>query len=99
MKTPVGMQLGLSSEQVGSKSVPSPYQVRELIDIMTEQYASLVEIIEHFSVKNKTRFRKEYILPALEEGAIERKYPDSPNHPRQQYRLTEKAIEWKRGQK
>ena len=110
MKTPVGLQLGLSSEQVGpkldpssyqvrTKFVPSSYQVRELIGVMTDKYTSLVEIIEHFNVKNKTRFRKEYILPALEEAAIECKYPDTPNHPRQQYKLTEQAIEWKRGQK
>ncbi len=66
---------------------------------MTDQYNSLTEIIGHFEVKNKTRFRNEYIVPALKEGAIERKYPDKPNHPRQQYRLTEKAKEWKRAQK
>ncbi len=40
---------------------------------MIEQYNSLVEIIEHFDVKNKTRFRNEYIVPALKEGAIGRK--------------------------
>ncbi len=50
-------------------------------------------------LKSRMRFRTTYILPALNEGAIERKYPDSPNHPRQQYKLTEQALEWKRGQK
>ena len=44
---------------------------------------------------NKTRFRKEYILPAIEQGVIERKYPKTPNHPQQQYRLTEQTKEWK----
>ena len=65
---------------------------------MTDEYTSLVEIIGCFNVKNKTRFRKEFILPALADGAIERKYPDRPNHPRQQYRLTEQAKGWKNNQ-
>jgi ATP-dependent DNA helicase RecG len=88
-----------SSYQARTKYVPSSYQVKELINIMTEKYCSLVEIIGQFSVKNKTRFRREYILPALADGAIERKYPDNPKHPRQQYRLTGQAIEWKNSQK
>ena len=29
-----------------------------------------------------------YILPALAANIIEMKYPDSPKHPNQQYRLT-----------
>lgn len=28
-----------------------------------------------FGLKNRTRFRKEYITPALAEGALEMKYP------------------------
>jgi ATP-dependent DNA helicase RecG len=39
-----------------------------------------------FGLKNRTRFRKEYITPALAEGALEMKYPNTPRHPRQQYR-------------
>lgn len=108
MKTPVGLQLELSTTQippkylsnipqVRTKYVPSSYQVREIIDVMSDQFNSLVEIMGHFDVKNRTRFRNEYILPALKEGALERKYPDVPNHPRQQYRLTEQAKEWKQG--
>ena len=40
-------------------------------------------------------FRENYIQPALAEGAIERLYPHQPNHPKQKYRLTESAKEWK----
>ncbi len=45
--------------------------------------------------KNRKKFRENYILPALQNGMLERRYPDIPNHPHQQYRLTEQAIEWK----
>ena len=67
--------------------------VRPVTDPMTG------EMMKTCGLKSRLRFRTTYILPALDEGAIERKYPDIPNHPRQQYRLTEQAIEWKRGQK
>lgn len=32
---------------------------------------------------------------ALEDGAVKLLYPDQPIHPRQKYRLTEAAKEWK----
>lgn len=48
-----------------------------------------------FGLKNRTRFRKEYITPAIAEGALEMKYPNTPRHPRQQYRMTELAKTWK----
>lgn len=50
-----------------------------------------------FGLKNRTRFRKDYITPALAEGALEMKYPNTPRHPRQQYRMTEQAKTWKKG--
>ena len=50
-----------------------------------------------FGLKNRTRFRKDYITPALVEGALEMKYPNTPRHPRQQYRMTELAKTWKEG--
>lgn len=99
MKTPVGMQLGLNFNQVRTKYEPSTNQVKDLILAVSEDYLSTGEMMKTCGLKSRLRFRTTYILPALDEGAIERKYPDIPNHPRQQYRLTEQAIEWKRGQK
>lgn len=51
--------------------------------------------MEKMELKDRKNFRLVYLLPALKDGVIERKYPDSPNHPRQQYRLTEQARKWK----
>ena len=48
-----------------------------------------------FGLKNRTRFRKEYITPALAEGALEMKYPNTGGHARQQDRKTEQAKTWK----
>ena len=56
---------------------------------------SMKEIMALFNLKSVKRFRENYIQPALAEGAIERLYPHQPNHPKQKYRLTESAKEWK----
>ena len=63
------------------------------------EFMSLTAIMEACDKKSRKKFRENYVLPALEDNAIERKYPDNPNHPRQQYRLTAKALEWKANQK
>ena len=94
MKTPVGMQLGLNLNQVRTKYEPSTNQVKDLILAVSEDYLSTGEMMKTCGLKSRLRFRTTYILPALDEGAIERKYPDIPNHPRQQYRLTEQAIDF-----
>lgn len=40
---------------------------------------------------HREHFVDNYMNPALENGLIEMKYPDSPNHPKQRYTLTEKG--------
>jgi len=40
-----------------------------------------------FDLKDIRYVRKNYIKPLLEDGIIELKYPDVPNHPKQMYRL------------
>ena len=37
-------------------------------------------------------FLENYISPAISGGYLERKYPNSPNHPKRQYRLTDKGL-------
>ena len=88
-----------SSSQVCPKYVPSSSQVAELIMNMDKTEMTIGEIMEKFNLKNRTRFRNEYLTPALAENAIERKYPETPKHPRQRYRLTLQAKEWKAGHK
>lgn len=85
----------LSTPQVPLKYVPSTNQVRTLIKSMPSGYFSSTTLMKFCGLKDRKTFRTDYITTALDDGAIERKYPDLPNHPRQQYRLTAKAIEWK----
>lgn len=42
-------------------------------------------------LKDDEHFRKNYLVPALEAGLIERTIPDKPRSSRQTYRLTAKG--------
>ena len=88
-----------STTQVRPKYDPSTTQVSILIKAMRNDYMTITEIMEACSLSSRKRFRENYITPALKDGAIERKYPEQPNHPQQQYQLTEKAKEWKQTNK
>lgn len=63
---------------------------------MNEEYMTMNELMECVGLKHRTTFRENYLLPAIEDDAIGLLYPDTPNHPKQKYSLTEKAIAWKK---
>jgi len=50
------------------------------------------EIQEALELKHAGNFRENYLDPAVEIGLLELKYPDSPNHPKQKYVLTEEGM-------
>lgn len=77
--------------QFHTSSIP----VQTLIEKGTEEFVTALELADLCGLKNIRHFRKFYLNPALADGAIERLYPDTPNHPQQKYRLTEAAKEWK----
>lgn len=94
-RTQVGPKWDSSRTQVGAKHTPSSSLIAELVTIMPTGYCSVSQLMEICGKRNRKKFRENYILPALQNGMIERKYPETPNHPHQQYRLSERAIEWK----
>ena len=75
---------------------PSNAQVQTLILSMDDGYMTMSELMESVGLKHRTTFRENYLLPALKDYAIGLLYPDVPNHPKQKYSLTEKAIAWKK---
>lgn len=89
---------GSISPEVTPKYDPSTTQVQQLIQFMGEDFMGLKEIMALFNLSSAKRFREYYLNPALADGAIERLYPDQPKHPKQKYRLTEAAKEWKDSQ-
>ena len=84
----------LSTPQVPPKHPLSTPQVELLIQKMSDSYMSMRDMADVCDIKDLKYFRESYITPALEEGLIERLYPNQPKHPKQQYRLTEAAKEW-----
>ena len=43
-------------------------------------------LMEKLGLSHRPTFRKNYLLPALEAGLLEMKYPDKPRSPKQKYR-------------
>ena len=66
---------------------------------MSATYMSSAEIMRSLGLKDRKSFSELYLNAALSENAIERKYPNTPKHPRQRYRLTSQAKEWKENNK
>ena len=92
----VGLKQDSSRTQVPDKYKPSSVYVEDVVNYTPDgKEYSLAEIMGFCNRKSRKKFSLNYLIPSIEDGAIERKYPDQPNHPRQKYRLTEKAINWK----
>lgn len=62
-----------------------------LLALNTEMNATTANLMNKLNLKHRPTFIYSYIKPALEQGLIVLVYPDSPNHPQQRYRLTEKG--------
>jgi hypothetical protein len=65
-------------------------EVKNLLKL-TEGEMSRKQIQEALEFKHEGNFRENYLEPSLKEQYIEMKYPDSPNHPKQRYVVTEKG--------
>ncbi len=65
---------------------------------MSNEFMSMKSMMQVCGLKSRMTFRENYVTPALLDNSIERKYPNEPNHPRQMYRLTKQALEWKKSQ-
>lgn len=84
----------LSTPKVPPKHSLSTPQVESLIQKIGDLCMTMREMAGVCDIKDLKYFRESYVTPALEEGLIERLYPNQPKHPKQQYRLTEVAKEW-----
>ena len=103
----VPRKLSSSTPQVPHKlssstpQVPHKFSqhVETLVKCMGDTYMSSAEIMKSLGLKDRKSFSELYLNVALSENAIERKYPDTPKHPRQQYRLTPQVKVWKENNK
>jgi len=84
-----------STPQVPPKYPSTSVEVLNLIRVLNNEL-SRAEIQEILGLKDPKNFRENYLEPALAAGIVKMKYPDSPNHPKQRYLLTEKGNDIKK---
>lgn len=82
-----------TGEVSGEVSGEVPETVKKLIFVVKGEMRRS-EIQKLLNIKHDDYFRLNYIIPAIEEGFIEMKFPDNPNHPQQKYRLTQKGMKY-----
>ena len=89
---PVGTKMALSRHQDGTKSILELENIDKLL-IFCKEDRTLIEMLSYMHVSDRTKFRKKYIYPLLEAGAIRMTIPDKPNSRNQKYQLTAIGLE------
>ena len=70
------------TEQVG---VQVTEQVSKLLKVIGNEPISGNELMRLVHIKHRPTFRKNYLIPAMEQGFVEMTIPDKPNSPNQKY--------------
>ncbi len=66
--------------------------IKRLIIAIGTDEKSVKEMMEAVGLKNRPNFLEYSLTPAITEGLVKMKYPNSPHHPRQKYLLTVKGL-------
>ena len=88
----VGTKSGLSWDQVGTKSGLSWMQAKRVLQLCLSE-RTLLGIMREMKFTSRNKFRKNFILPLLNNSLLERTVPDKPNSSIQKYRITSKGKE------
>lgn len=84
-----------SNEEVTQEYQSTSVEVRNLVKALNGEM-SRQEIQEALGLKDRVNFKENYLDPAIAAEIVKMKYPDSPNHPKQRYLLTEKGNEMRK---
>ena len=66
--------------------------IKRLVIAIGTGEKSVKEMMEAVGLKNRPNFLEYSLSPAVTEGLVKMKYPNSPRHPRQKYLLTVKGL-------
>lgn len=82
----VGTELALSQHQVGTKSALSQDEIKVLENCSA---APITELMIAFNWKDRTKFRRRFLMPLIEKGLLQMTVPDKPNSRLQKYVITQ----------
>lgn len=84
---------GQATGQATGQVIPAVSEpIRRVILVMKGEMKRAV-IQKILGLKHRENFIENYMVPSLESDIIEMTHPETPNHPNQKYRLTEKGLE------
>ena len=66
--------------------------IKRLVVAIGTYEKSVKEMMEEIGLKNRPNFLEYSLTPAITEGLVKMKFPNSPRHPRQKYLLTVKGL-------
>ena len=66
--------------------------IKRLVIAIGTDEKSVKEMMKTVGLKNHPNFLEYSLTPAITEGLIKKKYPNSPHYPRQKYLLTMKGL-------
>ena len=81
-----------STQQVPNKLVTNNPNVLSVTNAIGKDECSIKQIMEIMNLKDRPSFLSVYLTPAIAEGLVRMKFPNSPHHPRQRYLLTLKGL-------
>ena len=87
-KDDVGTKPGLSWDQVGTKLALSRQEAVELFR-MCKTAQAITVLMNLFNWKDRTKFKKKFINPAIKLNLLSMTLPDKPSSPNQKYILTD----------
>jgi ATP-dependent DNA helicase RecG len=102
----VKKETGLVTDQVGRKDVSLVTDQAQPLTNLTEPQRRIVQfcdsakpialIMRHLGVSNRTFFRRAHLDPLVKSGVLKPTFPDSPQHPKQAYVLTDAGLDLKK---
>lgn len=66
-------------------------EIQKVVQVINKS-AKREEIQTALGLRGRDNFLRNYLNPAIEKGYVEMIYPDTPRHPEQAYRLTQKGV-------
>ena len=66
--------------------------IKRLVVAIGTDEKSVKEMMEAVGLKNRPNFLEYSLTPAITEGLVKMKFPNSPHHPRQKYLLTVNGL-------